>query len=84
MQRNHIHVAFLILGAALCIEASAASDGAANRILKQAGINGGVACLIGCGDSGLVLEFARESEFLILALDPDPANVGCTVMNLGW
>ena len=69
MKWNQIHVALLILNAALCIEANAASDGAASRILQQAGINGGVACLIGCGDGGLVLALARESEFLILALD---------------
>jgi outer membrane protein assembly factor BamB len=67
--------AFLILAAALCIDANAATDVAANRILQKAGIDGGIACVLGCGDGEIVLELAHNSQFLILALDPDPVNV---------
>jgi outer membrane protein assembly factor BamB len=53
--------------------ATAAVD--ADRLLKDAGIARGVAYVPACGDGALALELAEKSELLVLATDPDPANV---------
>jgi len=46
--------------------------------LEAADLDAGVACMVGCADGGLILELAHHSQFMILALDPDPANVAKT------
>ncbi len=55
--------------------ATAAPAGPAADILAKAGIRRGVACVPRCGDGSLATELAGESELIVLAMDPDAANV---------
>ncbi len=54
---------------------NARAESEARRLLGTCSTKAGVACVPDCGDGELALKLARESEFLILAMDEDPANV---------
>jgi hypothetical protein len=65
----------LIAGSTLWGATKGASAGEASALVQRTRIARGVACVSNCGDGELALELARNSELLVLAMDPDPANV---------
>jgi len=52
-----------------------AADDAARQVLALAGINGGLAVHVGCGDGTLTAALGASGPFLVQGLDRDPANV---------
>ena len=55
---------------------------AASEILKQSGITAGYCVDLGCGDGRLAYELARQSDLLVVAIDPDPAKAALARKNL--
>jgi outer membrane protein assembly factor BamB len=59
----------------LSLVASTALAGAADDILKAAGIRGGLVVVIGCDDPDLITRLHARDAFVVQALDADPAKV---------
>ncbi len=47
----------------------------ANELLQQAGVKGGLAVHVGCGDGQLAVELAKAGPWLVQGLDSNPENV---------
>lgn len=73
---------FILSAVLLCALRVSASDewqrASAKRIVENLRSKKGIALDLGCGDSGLAIEVARQSELVVYCIEPDEKAVGAT------
>ena len=67
--------ASIILGGFSIPTANVSAAAPGSDVLDQAGVQGGLAVHLGCGDGELLTAIGRKKSFLVMGLDPDPGNV---------
>ena len=72
-------LALAVLGASVLAAGAGgqrAPKALAGKILRQAGVSGGLCVHLGCGDGALTAELSGGGRLLVHGLDRDPASVG--------
>jgi len=68
------HSVYIVLAVVLAVSDASAED-AAQSILQETGIRGGLIVHVGCGDGQLTAALRASDRYVVHGLDADPANV---------